>query len=63
MNHHEPRRRGDGSVVKAEKPRSSVMPRCLLCGFLSKAAVDANVDSALAARVAINMQMLINPKI
>ncbi len=48
--------------MKAEKPRSSVMPRCLLCGFLSKAAVDANVDSALAARVAINKQMWISAK-
>jgi hypothetical protein len=30
-------------------PRSSVMPRSLLCGFLSKAAVDATVLSALPA--------------
>ena len=31
-----------------EKPRSSVIPRSLLCGFLSKEAVDATVLSALA---------------
>jgi hypothetical protein len=31
-------------------PRSRVMPRSLLCGFLSNAAVEATVLSALAAR-------------
>eukprot|EP00955_Chlamydomonas_euryale_P058710 357179-Chlamydomonas_euryale.AAC.9 len=32
-----------------EKPRSSVMPRSLLCGCLSSAAVDSSVDSAATA--------------
>ena len=36
---------GNGDVrragrMKKEKPISRVMPRCLLCGFLSKQAVD-----------------------
>eukprot|EP00965_Chrysotila_dentata_P201459 6180575-Pleurochrysis_carterae.AAC.1 len=30
-------------VVNEEKPRSSVIPRSLLCGFLSNAAVEAEV--------------------
>lgn len=36
-------------TVKEEKPRSSVIPRSLLCGFLSRAAVDNCVDSAATA--------------
>lgn len=37
-------------TVKEEKPRSRVMPRSLLCGCLSSAAVDSVVDSAATAR-------------
>lgn len=33
-------------TVKAENPRSKVMPRSLLCGCLSSAAVDRVVDRA-----------------
>lgn len=36
------------STVKEEKPRSRVIPRSRDCGFLSKAAVDAVLLSALA---------------
>ena len=35
-------------VSKWNLPRSRVIPRSLLCGFLSKAAVDAVVLNALA---------------
>lgn len=44
--------RGSGkSTVKEEKPRSSVMPRSRDCGFLSNAAVEAVLLSALASDV------------
>ena len=33
-------------AVKEENPRSRVMPRSLLCGCLSSAAVDSFVDNA-----------------
>ena len=36
-------------TVKDEKPRSRVMPRSLLWGCLSKAAVESFVDSAATA--------------
>lgn len=39
------------STVKEEKPRSSVIPLSRDCGFLSKAAVDAVLLSALASDV------------
>ncbi len=35
--------------MNEEKPRSSVMPRSLLCGCLSSAAVDSVVDRAATA--------------
>lgn len=38
-------------TVKELKPRSSVIPRSLDCGFLSKAAVDAVLLSARAKDV------------
>ncbi len=38
-------------TMKEEKPRSSVMPRSLLCGCLSSAAVDSVVDSAATSAV------------
>jgi len=45
-------RRWDGSGTQNdEKPRSSVIPRSLLCGFLSKHAVLATVLSAFARLV------------
>ena len=37
--------------VNEENPKSSVMPLSLLCGFLSKAAVDATVESAFEREV------------
>jgi len=40
---------GGNGTQKDEKPRSSVIPRSLLCGFLSSAAVDSWVDSAATA--------------
>jgi len=36
-------------TMKEEKPKSSVMPRSLLCGCLSKAAVERVVDRAATA--------------
>ncbi len=36
-------------TVNAEKPRSSVIPRSLLWGCLSRAAVDKRVDRAATA--------------
>lgn len=41
---------GGAGTVKDEKPRSSVMPRSLLCGCLSRAAVDSVVERAATAR-------------
>lgn len=38
-------------TVTAENPRSNVMPRCLLCGCLSSAAVDSVVDSAATVQI------------
>jgi hypothetical protein len=38
-------------MEKEEKPKSKVIPRSRLCGFLSKAAVDATVLSALATKM------------
>ena len=38
-------------MANDENPRSSVMPLSLLCGCLSKAAVDRVVDSAATAGV------------
>ena len=38
-------------MMKAEKPRSSVIPRAYDCGFLSNPAVDAIVDRALHREV------------
>ena len=35
--------------MNAEKPRSSVIPRCMLCGCLSSEAVDSSVLMARAA--------------
>lgn len=37
--------------MKAENPRSRVMPRALLCGCLSKAAVDSSVLKARTSDV------------
>jgi hypothetical protein len=37
--------------VKDENPRSNVIPRCCDWGFLSKAAVDSDVDKALTNEV------------
>lgn len=45
------RRWSGRSTVKEEKPRSSVMPLSRDCGFLSKAAVEAVLLSALASDV------------
>ena len=45
----EVRRVGIG-IEKEENPRSKVIPRSRLCGFLSKAAVDVTVLSALAVK-------------
>lgn len=36
-------------IANEEKPRSSVMPLSLLCGFLSRAAVERVVDKAATA--------------
>lgn len=47
----ESRRRSGRSTVKEEKPRSSVIPLSRDCGFLSKAAVEAVLLSALASEV------------
>lgn len=46
-----PRRWSGRSTVKEEKPRSSVIPLSRDWGFLSKAAVDAVLLSALASEV------------
>lgn len=37
-------------IEKEENPRSKVIPRSRLCGFLSKAAVDVTVLIALATK-------------
>ena len=37
--------------VNALKPRSSVIPRCCDCGFLSRAAVESEVLRALTSDV------------
>ena len=44
-------------TVNEEKPRSSVMPRSLLCGCLSSAAVDRVVDSAATAWISPHVQV------
>lgn len=48
-SHFKACKRGGTSAVKEEKPRSSVMPRSLLCGCLSRAAVDNCDDRAATA--------------